>query len=290
MIAIQCGTPPGWGCLKLIASRLIAEAIDSIMKWCWTQEQFDDIVKATGVLDMIPKKLAGYTADGIESALPKFSPLFDRSLFDTNLSLPDKIPCDEGPTELHKAYAALDEELKNKLGEEGYDLFLLAMEKYGVKSDTEFSAAEIREMMEKIPKDITEEDLRRFLASNPKKDDGELFDVGEFLEKVRESRLPDNFQWFYVVHTPAAGHTKGEKVDAIVTVSPYQSATEWTPVKRLIIPAKVIRRLSVDSEVVKLQVFYLPNSDTVFQMFSNEFTISASKEMWGYRPDPFRQD
>lgn len=290
MVAIQCGTPPGWGCLKLLASRLIAELVDEIMKWCATQQEFNDLVRATGVMDNLPKTLATYAADGIEGILPKIAPIFDRTIFNTTqFPLADKIPCDKGVTDQHKAYAELDEELRNTLGEEGHFLFIMAVEKYGVKSDTEFSASEIREMKNTIPKDVNAEDLRRFLSSDFKPGEGgDVFNTAEFLSAVRNSRLPDNYEWFYVAHPPAKGHTKGETVDVTVTISLYQWAPQWSPVKKIIVPAKVLRRISTKENGLK--IYYLPLHDVRFDFFSNTLIIEAIKEFYGFRPDLFRGD
>ncbi|HET8854533.1 MAG TPA: hypothetical protein VFM60_01305, partial [Salinimicrobium sp.] len=273
MIAIQCGTPPGWGCAKLLASRLIAELVDQIMQWCSTQKEFNNIVASTGILDGLPKKLATYTADTFEKVVPGIAPIFDRNVFDTAVFPPPaNIPCDEGPEDVHLAYLELEEEIKNRLGEDGYFFFMMSVDKYGIKSDTELSASEIRDMKNSIPKDITTEDFQRFLASDFKPvEGGTTFNSAEFLVAIRESRLPDNYAWFYVAHPPSQGHTKGETVQADVTISLYQPSTEWTPVMKLTVPAKVLRRISTKKHGLK--IYYQPLHDVPFNFFGYVFTI-----------------
>lgn len=288
MVAIQCGSPPGWGCLKLLAKRLIAELIDQILEWCWTQKKFSGLVLSTGVFDNIPKVLGEGVADVVEGAVPGISPIFDRKVFDQAVRpSPDDISCEKEPTEEHKAMVELHEELEAKLGPEGYLLFLEAMDKYGVKSNEEFSPDQIREIKNQIPDNVTADELMQFIASNPrpKHNEGMVLNIAEFLKYVKSSQAPNDFTWYYVAHPPKKGHTKGERVQVKVTISPYRPHTHWSVIKQLEFGAKVDNRDWYNKEF--FQINYKALQDVNFELGSNQEQISEGTIFPGYRPDPF---
>jgi hypothetical protein len=188
-VALQCGTPPGLGCLKLIATALAQYWIDKILNWCWTKKKFAGLVGGIGVIKSIPKKIADFVADGIEYFLPgSFLPVFDRGIFDTKVDYDtDEILCGDEITEAQVAMTELFDTLQQKLGPNYYDL-ITALQKYGVPPDEPRSAEEIRELTKRIP-DMTITDINMYLekaASGGYKAGGTL-NVADFLINVKEA-------------------------------------------------------------------------------------------------------
>ncbi|MDB5133750.1 MAG: hypothetical protein JWP37_353 [Mucilaginibacter sp.] len=188
-VALQCGTPPGLGCLKLIATALAQYWIDKILNWCWTKKKFAGLVGGIEVIKSIPKKIADFVAGGIESFLPNsFLPVFDRALFDTRVAYDtDEIICGDEITEAQVAMTELFDTLQQKLGPNYYDL-IAALQKYGVPPDEPRSAEEIRELTKRIP-DMTITDINMYLekaASGGYKAGGTL-NVADFLINVKEA-------------------------------------------------------------------------------------------------------
>lgn len=295
MIALQCASPPGWGCLKLLAQRLIAELIDEIMSWCGTKKKFNEAVLTTGMFDEMPKRIATNLADVIEGSVPGLSPLFDRKVFElSKRPNPDKIPCEEEiPTELQKEMVLLEITLKNRLGDEGYLLFVEAVEKYGVTSTEEITVDMIREIKQKVPNGVTPEELRMFIASNPRPKPGNrvIMDVADFLERVKEAGKREDLSWYHIVHPPAKGHTKfpGNRYNVDVSISPQQPSSHWTIIKQFQMPATVTNRVWDDSSNKLFRIEYRALQNVEFDLYENEkVKISDGEFMKGYRPDPFK--
>lgn len=287
VVALNCASPPGWGCLKLLAKKLIAKMVDEILKWCPVQKEFSQLVAGMGFVQGLPKTAAGIAADFIESLLPPaINPIFDRTVFDKSTGIKaEDIKCDDGISEEQKALVELEEKLKAKLGEDGFMLLLEALRKYGISPEDPLLASEIREMIERIPDGVTAVALQTYIASNPRpeKGKGQIFDVAEFLEIVNRTTLPQDFRWFVVAHPPGQGHTKGESVKVNVSISPVRPCTQWSVITSFDVPARVSRRIFYEAK--KMQIFYKASQSVAFQISGQSQEIKAGTEFWGYRPD-----
>jgi hypothetical protein len=188
MIAFQCGTPPGWGCLKLIASELIKKATDEILSWCSVQKEIAGWALATGFFDSVPTAVAGKIADVTEGLLPaSLVPVFDRSV--SNSVKPLKatdVPCESGK-ELNIALAKLHDKLEQQLGEDGFLALEIARMKYGIRDDRKLTADEVEELLEGIPY-VTADELWEYVGTtvppDPKK--AKKVDLAEFLQHVKK--------------------------------------------------------------------------------------------------------
>ena len=290
MIALNCGTPPLWGCLKVLAKGLMARMVDEILQWCWTQEKFAGIVLSTGWFDSIPGTIAHGVANKVEEFLPKkVKPIFDRSNFDNAARPPaSDIPCDEGPTPEQLALAELHESLRENLGDEGYVLLTIAFEKYGVYMDEELTVTEINEIKSRIPGNVTPGELEKFIAAHPRpsRDKMRIVDVAEFLEVVKESA---EYNWYYIAHPPKTGHTKYSSVNVEVSISNVQACSGWRELTTVIVPAKVTKRLWQGKSPKRyLVIYYRPKNDFELDLDDKRITLFKDKEFWGYRPDACR--
>lgn len=189
--ALQCGTPPGFGCLKLLATALAQEAVNRILQWCWTQKKFASLLKDISAIRNIPKKIAGFVAESVNSILPDpFRPIFDSAVFDTEVSYDvDDIPCGDEVTETHVAMVEFQETLANKIGFDNYQKLCDALAKYGVKPNHELTAKEIRDMAKQIPDNLNGLELDAYLQKGEPNvmKEGEKLSIAQFLQNVESN-------------------------------------------------------------------------------------------------------
>lgn len=198
MIAVQCGTPPGWGCLKLLAKRLVAEAVDEILSWCSVQAKFTDLVLATGWFDDIPKTVAENVAARVEELLPTgVVPIFDRGVFSSaKAPTAESIPCAEQPSAQAIAMTDLKEQVESKLGPDVFEALTEAMDKFGVPLNEEISVEQIQQLRDDLlSSGITAEVLREYIHNTEKPAKAKRVSISEFLERVktavRERRITE---------------------------------------------------------------------------------------------------
>jgi Domain of unknown function (DUF4157) len=194
-VAVQCGTPPGIGCLKILATELGKVVIGKILNWCWTKKKFAWLVKNTGVIDQVPKQIGQFIAEGVESFLPdSFIPVFDKTIFEQKVSYDeDDVPCGDQITEAEIAMSELHEVLMAKLGMSDYLKLCDALEKYGIPSSHKLSADEIRAITSRVP-DMLGIEIAKYLDMGKGKEhkQGEPIDIANFLSQVKKITLEED--------------------------------------------------------------------------------------------------
>ena len=117
---IQCGTPPGWGCLKLVFSSLTAYIAEKVLATCSLQR---DVACATAGLDFvktgIPKALAsaitGTFNDLVGRIDSRLSPLF-AEITEVPFMSCSEIGCEGGRAEIDLAFDRLQMAMERKHG------------------------------------------------------------------------------------------------------------------------------------------------------------------------------
>lgn len=189
MVVVQCASPPIVGCLKLLASTLIARAANAIMKWCPIHEKFQKMALKVEFLRTLPKTLA----NGFVNAMPEdVQAFFDRSVLEKlPLASEVKEKCDnrgqKALTERQKALVQLmtDMGCEEDLESDGCQkLKALAelMEKRGLR-DNVMKLEDIRKLAPLLKnKKFTAKDLRNVARFGGGK--SKPATVLEFLEKL----------------------------------------------------------------------------------------------------------
>ena len=172
MVAVQCASPPLFGCLKLLASRAIAALADRVMQWCFIQKKFQGAALSIPFLRKLPTTLA----QSFLKALPQdvrdfFDPAPINALGDATTVKPEK--CDDTghpkgsrePTDEQYAYADLmtkmgcGEDRKSK-GCAKFQALMDLMDKGDVEAE-QLKADEIDQLAPIFTKsDITAEDIK----------------------------------------------------------------------------------------------------------------------------------
>jgi hypothetical protein len=164
-IALQCGTPPGWGCLKILARKLQECAIEAALNICAVQKEIANLAAAVGPLTNLPATLAQTIMGVLKKAAPKgLEDIFDEPIPQQNIPSGDDIECEDsppetkcpglfgadmnkpGPGEDHKAMAKLQEEF----GEDKMDGLQKMADAAGMPDDAPFTPEDAKDVGDKL--------------------------------------------------------------------------------------------------------------------------------------------
>ena len=184
---VACLSPPGWGCLWLIAEsvldRLAAEVVDS----CWFQQKITPLIAKAKFITALPKDLADMIIGKIRDFLPEsLHDIFaspDTSPVAVN---PAEIECEPGesgggggsPTPEQEALM----ELQEQLGEEKFQALSALIKEYGIPMSQPLSADQIRDLG-KMVEGLTPDQMRKFAETH--KAEGAVVDLATFLDGVK---------------------------------------------------------------------------------------------------------
>ena len=108
--AIQCGTPPGWGCLKLVFSSLTASIAEKVLSSCSLQREVACLASGLDfVRTGIPEVIASAVTDKFNAIVagihPRLAPLF-AEIGDVPSLNCSEIGCEGGRTEMDLAFGS----------------------------------------------------------------------------------------------------------------------------------------------------------------------------------------
>ncbi len=157
---IACLTPPGWGCLWILAESVIEKFASWLIDKCWFKKEIAPLVTGIDFIANLPKELAGFIIEGIKRFLPeKVHDVFadiDTSKINTQIA-PHEV-CNENdyPTtrglsllELEKLALA---ELRKEIGEEKWAAWTRLAELYGVNRGNFLTKEEIEQLKKELKK------------------------------------------------------------------------------------------------------------------------------------------
>lgn len=99
-IAAQCASPPGWGCLKLLARKLTDCAIDAALNICWVQKKIAGAVEEIKAVADIPADVAELALKQLKKLAPKeLEDVFDEPVPRATSSGNEEIECEDSPPE-----------------------------------------------------------------------------------------------------------------------------------------------------------------------------------------------
>jgi hypothetical protein len=118
--AIQCGTPPAWGCLKLLFSSLTAWIAEKVLSTCSLQREVACLTSGVDfVRTGIPRALASAITDKLNGVLggidSRLAPLFAEITDVPSLNC-DEIGCEGGRSEMDLAFDRLRLDLEKRHG------------------------------------------------------------------------------------------------------------------------------------------------------------------------------
>lgn len=158
---LACLSPPGWGCLWILAQPVLEKFASWLIDRCWFKKAIAPLITGVEFIASLPKKLAAFIVEKIQDFLPKnFRDVFakiDTSKVNKEIN-PNEI-CGEddlyhpNPYEVEKEALA---ELRKDIGEEKWKAFETLGDLYGVRLGEPLTEKQI----EQLKKELVRADLR----------------------------------------------------------------------------------------------------------------------------------
>lgn len=162
VIALQCLTPPGWGCLKMLARKLQNWAIQKVLDMCDVKEAIAGLVAKAPFLNNISKSLGDKALQLMKTAAPPaFQDVFEA---EADLPAPDAVACDDdldpdepppvqggttGAGEHAETFREM-QALKQEQGEEGTKAVIDLVSASGVPDAAPLTADQVRALRDKL--------------------------------------------------------------------------------------------------------------------------------------------
>lgn len=162
VIALQCLTPPGWGCLKMLLRKLQNWAIDQVLQMCDVKLLVAEMVAKVPFLADLPK----YLGDKALGLMKGIVPQEFKDVFETDTPVPpaDKMECDDdwdpeetqpppGPQRNLKEHLdTLRElnEMQSELGQDKMEGLSDMISASGLPDETPLTADQVKALRQKL--------------------------------------------------------------------------------------------------------------------------------------------
>ena len=155
---IACLSPPGWGCLWILAESVIEKFASWLIDKCWFKKEIAPLVTSVGFIATLPAELAKIIIDVIRGVLPaQLHDVFaDIKPDQISTNIPSHEICDESdyPTardrDLVERLALA--ELRKEIGEEKWQAWIKLAELYGVNRGQPLSLERISQLKKELKK------------------------------------------------------------------------------------------------------------------------------------------
>lgn len=157
---IACLSPPGWGCLWILAESVIEKFASWLIDKCWFKKEITPLVTGIDFIANLPKELAGFIIKGIKRFLPgSVHDVFaDLDPSNINTNIPPHEVCSENdyPTGRDRDLMLLEklalDELRKEIGEEKWAAWTKLAELYGVNRGNFLTAQEVEQLKKELKK------------------------------------------------------------------------------------------------------------------------------------------
>ncbi len=231
---LACLSPPGWGCLWILAESVIERFASWLVDRCWFKQEIAPLVTGIEFIAKLPKKLASFIIDQIKAFLPAplhdvFADIDTSKVATSFLSQEicndnDRYPRDRAMIERH-ALA----ELRNEIGEEKWAAWTRLGELYGVNRGDPLSPERIVQLKEELKRaDVG--DLKEAAALDPVlKQSRDVTNLTSFLDEAKQMK-----ERMYGSDTIADQHGSAGEGGATIDVASSSTpvGTQYKPTKR----------------------------------------------------------
>jgi hypothetical protein len=183
-----CLSPPGWGCLWILAESVIEKFAAMAVETCWFQKKVTPLITAASFVRQLPVELANLIITAIkDNVLPT-------SLHDFLPAVPDastfkladgEVPCEEeaGGGALSAEQEAMMQ-LQKDLGEEKFSALTELIQKSGVPQDKPLTVDEIKKLGEAAA-GVSTDGIRALAAKYPPAGEGAKVPLVDVLEEAK---------------------------------------------------------------------------------------------------------
>lgn len=156
--AIACLSPPGWGCLWILAESVIEKFASWLIDRCWFKKEIAPLVTSVSFIAELPKDLANIIINQIKNFLPKevavvFADI-DTSKVYTRIA-PHEV-CGESDYPTLRDRDLLERlalaELRQEIGEEKWKAWTRLADLYGVNRYKSLTVEEIEQLKKELKK------------------------------------------------------------------------------------------------------------------------------------------
>jgi hypothetical protein len=155
---LACLSPPGWGCLWILAQSVIEKFAAWLIDNCWFKQQIAPLVTGNEFVAELPGKLAGFIIEKVKSFLPKgLGDVFANiavSEVSTKFSANEICDKNDYPTtrdrDLVEKLALA--ELRKEIGEEKWQAWTKVGELYGVNRGEPLTEGQVEQLKKELKK------------------------------------------------------------------------------------------------------------------------------------------
>jgi hypothetical protein len=213
--AVACLSPPGWGCLWILAQSVLERFASWLIDRCWFKKHITPLVMKINFVASLPKELAGFIIKKIKAVLPESlsEVIADPAEVDKDKDVKKDIPpneiCGEDDRSLRPPFEVEKEalaELRQEIGEDKWEAWTKLAKLYGRINYgaplTEAQIAELKKELKKASLPALKEAAELHGAFTPSK---EVINLTAFLEEAERVK-----QQMYGAGGAGAGEGAGE--------------------------------------------------------------------------------
>jgi hypothetical protein len=156
---IACLSPPGWGCLWILAQSVLEKFASWLVDSCWFKRNLTPLITARDFITSLPKKLANFIIDGIRSFLPEnlHDVFADIGVDKISTDVPPDEVCDKDDFPPSLRDRALIEklalqDLRTEIGEDKWQAWTRLGELYHVDRSEFLSEADVKKLKDQLLK------------------------------------------------------------------------------------------------------------------------------------------
>ena len=291
MIIANCATPPGWGCLKLLAQEMIKSKVDLVLQSCYVRLKIARSVEDTDFIRTLPEKLGQLALEKLhELAPPPLKDIFSEKIVQEPFEKinEDEILCVKlsfglgggkvvptpggkqprgkkgiPPEQMQKKLKGAEAmtELKNTLGDQGAVELAEALEKYGIPEKQGISAEQWKKLADSMKSLDGRQSIKEYNGKKrkPGHKAGTDVDIDQFLQEVDDvvakerGKQIDREITAGVVESKTGVKVTQAQLDEIKKVL-KQSGWSVEKIKRIMEMLKTGKKIPVDEFIKQLQL------------------------------------
>jgi hypothetical protein len=155
---VACLSPPGWGCLWILAQSVMERFAAWLIDSCWFKKEITPLVTAADFITGLPRKLANFIIEGIRGFLPDaLHDVFEQIGADTiKTDVPPDEICDKNDFPTRRDLALVEklalDDLRKDIGEDKWNAWIKLGELYGVHRGAFLTEVEVHELKKELKK------------------------------------------------------------------------------------------------------------------------------------------
>lgn len=263
---IACLSPPGWGCLWILAESVMEKFASWLVDNCWFKKEIAPLVTDIDFITNLPIEIAKFIVDGIKGFLPgKFHGVFaDINPEQIKSQISTKVPpheiCDKNDYPTRRDRALVEKlalaELRKEIGEEKWQAWIKLSELYGVNRGdflTEEQIVQLKRELKKADLAALKEAADRYPVVQPGSHVTNLTAFLEEFERLKEEMYGSGGQ----------GGGEGGAAGISVSVSEKTVKGDYKPSKHKFEVVAGVKTGQYHGDIIRVDIAALINNTVV---------------------------